>query len=178
MDRRQPTTAADIVNSYSQAKLADIFYTYGGEKNSRRLAAAVIEARNKKPLTTTGQLTEVVTAVTNPRYVNKTLSRVFQSLRLVVNDEVSQLENGLTAAADLLSVGGRLVVITYHSLEDRIVKNCMRDRARSRASKPGGIDDIPADLRILTKKPQLPSATEIAENSRARSAKLRVAEKC
>jgi len=167
MDRQSALTAADVVNGYPAEKLARIFFELGEEKNSRKIAAAIVEARRRRPLETTRELAEVVTAVTNPRWVNKTLSRVFQAIRLEVNEEIGQLKAGLEATPELLESGGRLVVIAYHSLEDRIVKNFIRDRAGK---------DSPV-FRILTKKPVVPSSTEIKSNPRARSAKMRVAEK-
>jgi len=172
MDRRDPVTAADIVNTSSREKLADILFEYGEEKNARRIASAITGARRKKPLATTGDLAAVITSVTNPRYVNKTLSRCFQAIRIAVNDELRQLQAGLTAACDVLNPHGRLVVISYHSLEDRIVKNFIRDK------KKGAKDDSPRPgLRPLTKKPVTASPEEIENNPRARSAKLRAAEK-
>ncbi len=172
MDRRDRVTAADIVNTASTKELAAILFEYGGEKNARRIAAAVVEARDRKRLETTGDLAAVIESVTNPRYVNKTLSRCFQGIRIAVNDELSQLQSGLAAAFDLLGAHGRLVVISYHSLEDRIVKKFIRERKRSAndASREPG-------LRPLSKKPVTPTPEEIADNPRARSAKLRAAEK-
>ena len=120
-------------------------------------------------MTTTDQLAAVVASVTNPRWVNKTLSRVMQALRIVVNYELDQLRRGLDAAHELLAQSGRLVVISYHSLEDRIVKRFFRDHAAPISSAP--------TLRIITKKPVTPSAAETAANPRARSAKLRAAER-
>jgi len=167
MDRQSALTAADGVNGYPAEKLARIFFELGEEKNSRKIAAAIVEARGRRPLETTRELAEVVTAVTNPRWANKTLSRIFQANRLEGNDEIGQLKTGQEATPELLESGGRLVVIAYHSIEDRIVKNFIRDRAGK---------DSPI-FRILTKKPVTPSSSEINSNPRARSAKMRVAEK-
>jgi 16S rRNA (cytosine1402-N4)-methyltransferase len=177
MDRRTEMTAADVVNNYSAEKLARIFFELGEEKNSRKIAAAIVAAR-RRPLTTTSELASVIGSVTNPRWINKTLSRVFQAIRLVVNDEMGQLQRGLAASVDLLETGGRLVVIAYHSLEDRIVKNYFRERSVSIAATPGepGRGQSPA-LRLITKKPLIAAASEIRENPRARSARMRVAEK-
>jgi 16S rRNA (cytosine1402-N4)-methyltransferase len=177
MDRRTEMTAADVVNNYSAEKLARIFFELGEEKNSRKIAAAIVAAR-RRPLTTTAELASVIGSVTNPRWINKTLSRVFQAIRLVVNDEMGQLQRGLAASVDLLETGGRLVVIAYHSLEDRIVKNYFRERSVSIAATPGepGRGQSPS-LRLITKKPLIAAASEIREYPRARSARMRVAEK-
>jgi 16S rRNA (cytosine1402-N4)-methyltransferase len=168
MDRRGSLTAVDVVNSYGADRLAQILYEYGEERNSRAIARAVVSARQRRTVATTLDLTEIITTVTNPRFLNKTLSRVFQALRIEVNDELNQLQRGLAAAIDLLCAGGRVVVISYHSLEDRLVKQMLR----------AGAKEDPARLRVLTRKPILPLAAEVAENPRARSAKLRAAEKC
>ncbi len=171
MDRRAGKTAADIINESSAEELARIFFEYGEERNSRKIARAIVDARRRSPLTTTDELAAVIASVTNPRFLNKTLSRTYQAIRLVVNDELEQLRDGLAAACDLLDDGGRLVVISYHSLEDRIVKNFIRDK------KVRGADDAAHGLRPLTKKPVTASEEEIGMNPRARSAKLRAAEK-
>jgi 16S rRNA (cytosine1402-N4)-methyltransferase len=171
MDRRAPITAADVINDSSADRLARIFFEYGGEKNARKIARAVVEARRQKPLATTDELAAVIASVTNPRYLNKTLSRTYQAIRLVVNDELNQLSAGLAAAYDLLDEFGRLVVISYHSLEDRIVKNFIRDK------KPRTTGETAHGLRPLTRKPVTASDDEIRMNPRAHSARLRAAEK-
>lgn len=170
MDRRATLTAADIVNRYPAEKLAQIFFEFGEEKNSRKIAAAIVTARKKGPLRTTAELAGVISLITNPRWINKTLSRVFQAIRLVVNDEINQLQGGLRAALELLDRQGRMVIISYHSLEDRIVKNFIRDHAR-------GKEEASPSLRAITKKPIMATAGEIKANPRARSARMRVAEK-
>lgn len=164
MDRQTNLTGDRIINKYSQKELARIFFEYGGERNSRKIASAILTRRQKSKFTGTKQLVETIQTVTNPRFLNKTLSRVFQSIRIVVNDELTQLTEGLLAAIEVLAPGGRLVVISYHSLEDGLVKNIFRDRKNK-------------ELSILTKKPLGPTEAECHENSRARSAKMRVAEK-
>jgi len=171
MDRRTGKTAADIINESSAEELARIFYEYGEERNSRRIARAIVDARRRAPLTTTDELATVIASVTNPRYLNKTLSRTYQAIRLVVNDELNQLHDGLAAAYELLDDAGRLVVISYHSLEDRVVKNFIRDNKISAAREAAH------GLKPLTKKPVTASEEEIRMNPRARSAKLRAAEK-
>jgi 16S rRNA (cytosine1402-N4)-methyltransferase len=179
MNRESAITAAEIINQYSAAQLAEIIFKYGEERNSRRIAAAIVNSRQKKELTTTFELAAVVRSVTNPRYVNKTLSRVFQGIRIFLNDEIVQLHQGLKAALDLLCQSGRLVVISYHSIEDRIVKNVFREQAKNPHQAPDEKNDKAkiSAIRILTKKPITPSPREIKSNPRARSAKMRVAER-
>jgi 16S rRNA (cytosine1402-N4)-methyltransferase len=168
MDRQGGLTAAEVVNTYPSDRLAQILFEYGEERNSRAIARAIATARQRRAIATTADLTGVIKTVTNPRFLNKTLSRVFQALRIEVNDELGQLRRGLAAAIDLLYAGGRVVVISYHSLEDRLVKQTLR----------AGATADPSRLRILTRKPLLPTDAEVADNPRARSAKLRAAEKC
>jgi 16S rRNA (cytosine1402-N4)-methyltransferase len=178
MDRRGSLTAAEIINKYPAEKLARIFFEFGEEKNSRKIASAIVTARKKAPLTSTAELAGVISSITNPRWINKTLSRVFQAIRLVVNDEINQLKDGLEAAVDLLGPQGRIVVIAYHSLEDRIVKNFIRDNARGKfVASIGAAEESGPVLRAITKKPIMAAAEEINENPRARSARMRVAEK-
>lgn len=179
MDRQSALTAADLVDSCTEVELARILFEWGGERNSRKIAAAIIAARQKEPIRTTARLAAIISAVTNPRFLNKTLSRCFQAIRIAVNDEIGQLESGLAGAFDILEPGGRLVVISYHSLEDGIVKNFFRDKTQTTAhNKYKAPKDLAASgLRLLTKKPLTPSPAEISSNSRARSAKLRAAEK-
>lgn len=183
MDNAKGDTAADIVNQRDEKELADIFYLYGEERHSRRVAKAVVKAR---PLHTTKELADLIEAAI-PKSKDKThpAARCFQALRIVVNDELGELERGLEAAAKLLKKGGRLVVITFHSLEDRIVKNFIAEQSGQTKGvsrfKPILIDD-PANqniavLRRVTKKPIIPADLEVKSNPRARSAKMRVAEK-
>ena len=178
MDDSGGVTAGHIINSYPTESLSKIFYELGEEKNSRKIAAAIVLARDKNEIIRTGQLTEIIKSVTNPRYLNKTFSRVFQALRIEVNDELNQLRKGLDAAADLLSSGGRLVVISYHSLEDRIVKWFFRAGAgKIDQTFPASNRSAEPTLKILTKKPITAGKNEQALNRRSRSAKMRVAEK-
>jgi len=167
MDRHETLTAAEIVNGYDEARLSRILFELGEERNSRKIAAAIVSRRRKKTITTTRELAEVICSVTNPRWHNKTLARVFQALRLEVNRELELLESALEEAAEVLAPEGRLVVISYHSLEDRRVKNFLRGRASG---------DCP-DMKIITKKPVVPEKEEVKINPRARSAKMRVGEK-
>ncbi len=162
MDPDGDLTAEEIVNRFSEAELARIFHEYGEERRSRQVAKAIVEARRKRKIRTTAELVDVVKPVaTRGRLHPATL--VFQALRIVVNDELGQLEKGLKAGIDLLCEGGRIAAISFHSLEDRIVKNRFRDEKKR--------------LKILTKKPVGPSAEEMRANPRSRSAKLRAAEK-
>ncbi len=176
-DRRTGTSAKDVLNKYSREELYRVFSQYGQISGSNRLAGAVIEAR---PLNATSDLRKVVVNLFGSRKIASNLSKVFQAIRIEVNDELSQLENGLESAHELLVEGGRMVVISYHSLEDRIVKRFMEDKASKCICPP----DMPvcrcgkkATLKIITKKAIKPDTEEIALNSRARSAIMRVAER-
>ncbi|MFA5595848.1 MAG: 16S rRNA (cytosine(1402)-N(4))-methyltransferase RsmH [Trueperaceae bacterium] len=159
----QAESAADVVNEYGADELAAIIYRYGEERHSRRVARNIVEARQKAPITTTGRLAEVVASAYpgGPRREHPA-RRTFQALRIHVNDELGALQEGLEAAARLLEPGGRLAVLSYHSLEDRIVKQYLRESPR---------------LTPITKKPLEATETETAINPRARSAKLRVGER-
>jgi 16S rRNA (cytosine1402-N4)-methyltransferase len=183
MDRRQATTAATLVNRASAEELARIFWELGGERDSRRFARAIAQERERGRFETTRQLAELIERLA-PRRGRKThpATKVFQSIRIAVNDEVSSLQQGLVVALNLLKSGGRLAVITFHSLEDRIVKDFGRARARDYAF-PGGLD-IPdlrepraPELKWVQRKAIKPSEAEMAANPRSRSAQLRVMEK-
>ena len=171
MDREGEVTAEFVVNTYAVDRLTRILFEFGEERQAARMARAIAAVRVKRPLATTADLARVIATVANPRYLNRTLSRVFQAIRIEVNDELNQLRRGLEAAVALLEPGGRLVVIAYHSLEDRIVKQMFRDLS----GRP--VPNVAAPLRLITKKPITPSAREVDDNPRARSAKMRVAEK-
>lgn len=179
MDNQSGRSAADLVNEESPETLADIFYRYGEERHSRRVARAVVAGR---PITTTRQLAKIIEdAMPKSREKNHPATRCFQALRIAVNDELGELERGLAAAENLLKDGGRLVVVTFHSLEDRIVKQFMQERsgrtgAVSRFAPPAANQNA-AMFRLITSKPIVPSDQEIKRNPRARSAKLRVVEK-
>jgi 16S rRNA (cytosine1402-N4)-methyltransferase len=164
-------TAADLLNTLPEAGLERVFRTYGEEPRARRLAAVIVRRRQRAPLTRTGDLVAAVIQALGPqRGRTHPATLAFQALRIAVNDELGALEEGLAAAVHLLKPGGRLAVISFHSLEDRIVKWRFREW-----SQPN--DNDPALVRILTRKPVVPSEEEIAMNPRARSAKLRVAER-
>ncbi|HVV27618.1 MAG TPA: 16S rRNA (cytosine(1402)-N(4))-methyltransferase RsmH [Rhizomicrobium sp.] len=172
----QGESAADVVNTASERTLADIIARHGEEHNARRIARAIIAAR---PVTGTAQLARIVTEAQGPaalRHAIHPATRTFQALRIHVNDELGELERGLEAALDILRPQGRLVVVSFHSLEDRIVKRFLGERstAAPRASRhaPAAATAKPV-FRLLTSRPRTPSAEEIAANPRARSAKLR-----
>jgi len=163
-------TAADLVNDLPERELANIIYRYGEERWGSRIARFIVEARRRRPITSTAELVEIIKAAI-PAGARRTgphpAKRTFQALRIAVNDELGALKEGLGQAVTVLRPGGRLAVISFHSLEDRLVKETFRELGE----KGSGI------LRTVTKKPVLPRAEEIAANPRARSAKLRVVEK-
>jgi 16S rRNA (cytosine1402-N4)-methyltransferase len=178
----QGTTAADLVNTLTEAALADIIFLYGEERFSRRIARAVLAAREAAPIQRTGELAAIVRKVVpaQPGGIDPA-TRTFQALRIAVNDELGELERGLSAAERLLAPGGRLAVISFHSLEDRRVKDFLRRRssANPRGSRhlPPATREPAASFRILTKKPIRPGEAELARNPRARSARKRAAER-
>jgi 16S rRNA (cytosine1402-N4)-methyltransferase len=180
MDKSKVVSAADIINSFSEEDLADIFFQYGEERNSRRLAREICRKRNEAGIETTSQLTEIIKRVIPFKNQNKTLSRIFQSLRIYVNDELGVLKTFLDKSVGLLKKGGRIVVISYHSLEDRIVKETFKYEMLDcicPKEYPVCQCDKERRLNILTRKPVVPSPEEIAVNPRSRSAKLRAAER-
>ncbi len=170
MNREAKTTAADLVNNLSEKELSEIIYRYGEERWARRIASFIVTKRKKAPVTTTAQLVEIVKAAI-PARARRTgphpARRTFMALRMAVNDELAAVEEGLRAGIPLLKPGGRVVAISFHSLEDRIVKGVFREHAAPSQNV----------LRILTKKPLVPNNEEINVNPRSRSAKLRAAEK-
>jgi 16S rRNA (cytosine1402-N4)-methyltransferase len=168
-DRTSGTTSAELLNERSEAELADIFYYFGEERRSRRLARVIVEWRQERPFVSTSDLVAAVESAFGPRRGRiHPATRVFQALRIAVNDELDALRAGLEGAARTLEIGGRLAVISFHSLEDRIVKQFIRAREAS-GQEPR--------LRPLSRKPVVASAAERATNPRSRSAKLRIAER-
>jgi 16S rRNA (cytosine1402-N4)-methyltransferase len=162
MDQRQSLTAADVINEWDEAELADIFFKYGEERLSRRIAKRIVE---KRPMHTTTELAEAIANCVPPKYRYGRIhpaTRVFQALRIVVNDELQSLETFLEKAPNALVPGGRIAIISFHSLEDRLVKHGLRNSPL---------------LKVLTKKPIIATEEEIANNPRSRSAKLRIAER-
>jgi 16S rRNA (cytosine1402-N4)-methyltransferase len=183
MDDRQTLTAADLVNGESAEILADIFWKYGGERESRRFARAMVHDRVRRKFMTTRQLAELIERIA-PRGGKKAhpATKVFQALRIAVNDEIGFLKRGLSGAVKILKPGGRLAVITFHSLEDRVVKEFGRERTRDYMFS--GEVDVPElrtpvvpELKWVSRKAILPDEVELRENPRARSAQLRVLEK-
>lgn len=177
MNKRAGKTAADIVNTYEEERLADVFYLYGELKNSRKLAATLAKARTQKQIVTIGDFLDVVKPLFGREREKKELAKVFQALRIEVNQEMEALKEMLYAATQALKPGGRLVVITYHSLEDRIVKNLMKTGNVEGKAEKDFYGNIQTPFRLINNKVIVPSSEEIARNPRSRSAKLRIAEK-
>jgi 16S rRNA (cytosine1402-N4)-methyltransferase len=177
MDQNNPVSAADIVNSYSVEDLSKIFVTYGELRNAYRMALSIVEARAIKPITTTTDLKQAVKKQLPFGKENKYLAQLFQALRIEVNQEMQALETLLQQACDVLRPGGRLVVISYHSLEDRMVKNFMKSGKLSGEAEKDFFGNNLSPFQLITRKAIVPDAAEIERNSRARSAHLRIAEK-
>ena len=178
MNREGGKTAADIVNGDSQEQLADIFYLYGELRQSRRIAAAIVKARTQKPILTTQDFLQVVDPLFRREKEKKDMARLFQALRIEVNHEMAALSEMLTSATKLLAAGGRLSVITYHSLEDRMVKNVMKTgNVNGKAEEDPVYGRKPSPYRLVNNKVIVPSEEETERNPRSRSAKLRIAEK-
>jgi 16S rRNA (cytosine1402-N4)-methyltransferase len=183
MDRHARLNAADLVNTLSQSELADIIRRYGEENWSSRIAAFIVDRRATQRIETTGQLVDVIKAAIPAaarREGPHPARRTFQALRIAVNDEMGVLTRALDAAIDVLTPGGRVVAISFHSLEDRCVKETFVNAARGCVCPPSFpvcVCGKTPRVKVLTKKPVLPSPDEVAENPRARSAKLRAAER-
>ena len=183
MDRRQKMTARDIVNDYEERELYRVIRDYGEDKFAKNIAKHIVAARQKAPIETTGQLTEIIRASIPMKFQKKSghpAKRTFQAIRIELNQELEVLKNSLDAMIDLLNPGGRLCIITFHSLEDRIVKSAFR-KNENPCTCPS---DFPVCVcgkiskgSIITRKPILPSKEEMEENSRAKSAKLRIFER-
>lgn len=177
LNSSQGQNAADLVNHLPETELADLLWRYGEERHSRRIARAIVAGR---PLTTTGQLADLVVQTVGRREKIHPATRTFQALRIAVNDELEALDQALPQARDLLRPGGRLAVIAFHSLEDRLVKRFYQRESRDCLCPPEVLVCVcehQATLRVLTSKPVRPTADEIARNPRSRSARLRVAER-
>jgi 16S rRNA (cytosine1402-N4)-methyltransferase len=177
LDTRRPTSAHEVINGYSGEKIEEILREYGEEHAARRIARAIVRAR---PVSSAGELNLLVERCVGGRFLTKSLARVYQAIRIEVNGELESLHGVLDAVPDILSPGGRCVVISYHSLEDRIVKESFRREAADRIpSETKLMPDQPRvpRLRVLTRKPVTATAEEIQRNGRARSAKLRAAER-
>lgn len=177
MNRNAARSAAWYVNNWNEEQLADAFYLYGELKNARRFATAIIKARNEAPIETVEALLAAVNPLINPKKEKKELAQVFQALRIVVNGEIKALSAFLQQSLKVLKPGGRLVIITYHSLEDRLVKNFMRAGNLEGKVEQDFYGRRMSPLKLLTSKPIVASEEEVERNPRARSAKLRIAEK-
>ena len=177
MNKCSSKTAADIVNNYAEEALADIFYLYGELKNSRKIASLLVKARQEKKIETTGDFIAVVEPLFKREREKKDLAKLFQALRIEVNGEMSALKELLTSVVDILKPGGRLSVITYHSLEDRIVKNIMKAGNIEGKIEQDFFGRINTPFKLINNKVIVPTDEEQEQNPRSRSAKLRIAEK-
>ena len=177
MNKRAGTTATEILNNYSEEQLADIFYIYGELKNARKIAAIIAKTRNDKKIETTGDLMSATEKLFQREREKKEMAKMFQALRIEVNHEMDALKEMLNGAKDMLCEGGRLSVITYHSLEDRIVKNMMKAGNVEGKINQDFFGRIETPFRLVNNKVIVPSDEEQLQNPRSRSAKLRIAEK-
>lgn len=183
MDQEAELSAYDVVNDYSYHELVKIFFRYGEEKFSKQVAREIERVRAKAPIETTGELVEIIKAVIPAparRKGGHPAKRIFQAIRIAVNDELGVVEESLEQAISLLNKNGRISVITFHSLEDRIVKSMFKEYSTMQDLPPGlpvVPEEFQPELKVITRKPILPGETELAENNRSRSAKLRIAEK-
>lgn len=177
MNKRAGLTAADVVNTYAEERLAAIFYLYGELKNSRKLASVIVKARTNGQVKTIGEFLEIVKPLFGREREKKELAKVFQALRIEVNQEMEALKEMLTAATEALKPGGRLVVITYHSLEDRMVKNIMKTGNVEGKTTQDFFGNLQTPFKLVNNKVIVPDEEEIERNPRSRSAKLRIAEK-
>ena len=177
MNKRAGHTAAELVNTLSEEKLADIFYLYGELKNSRKLASAIVKARASKRIETIGDFLDIVKPMFGREREKKELAKVFQALRIEVNQEMEALREMLESVIRVLKPGGRLVIITYHSLEDRMVKNIMKTGNVEGRAEQDFFGRTQAPLRPVNNRVVTPEEEELKRNPRSRSAKLRIAEK-
>lgn len=178
MNAQQKLAARDVINTYPEEKLKNIFSQYGEVDNAGKVASQIVTARKSHPIETTKQLIESIDRYIDKRFPAKYLSKIFQALRIEVNDEINALKEFLEQSADVLTKSGRLAVISYHSLEDRLVKNFLRTgKTEGELEKDiyGNVMNVP--FNSLTKKPVIPSEEEISRNPRARSARIRIAER-
>ncbi|MDX9725745.1 MAG: 16S rRNA (cytosine(1402)-N(4))-methyltransferase RsmH [Bacteroidales bacterium] len=177
MNRKGPVTAASLLKNLGEAELAKLFYDYGELLNARRIARELVAARSEKPLTRVSDIIGAIGKIAPPRQENKFYARVFQALRIAVNHEIEYLKEMLGQSLEVLSKDGRLVVITYHSLEDRVVKNFMRTGNFEGEEKKDFYGNLITPFRTINRKGTVPNDMEIELNRRARSARLRIAEK-
>ena len=177
MNRNSSLTARDILNTYTEERLADIFFLFGEMKNSRRVASEIVKARASRPFATTDDFLKVVSKFIKPTQEKKELAQLFQALRIEVNNEIDVLKSMLSQSLKVLKPGGRIAVLTYHSLEDRIVKNYFKTGNISGKVEKDFFGRIDTPFRLVNNKVIVPSDEEIERNPRSRSAKLRIAEK-
>jgi len=177
MNKSGKLTAAQLLNSLEESDLADIFYNFGELQNSRRIAKEIVIARNFRPLESVNDMIDAIGKLAPFRQEHKFYARVFQALRIAVNHEIDYLQEMLLQALDMLNPGGRLVAITYHSLEDRVVKNFMKSGNFEGDEKKDFYGNVETPWKIINRKGTTPGDEEIAANNRARSARLRIAEK-
>ncbi len=177
MNQRAGMTAADVVNTYEEERLADVLYLYGELKQSRKIAAAIVKARQERPIETVEDLMDVSKSFFRNEREKKDMAKLFQALRIEVNHEMDALKEMLRSATEMLRPGGRLVVITYHSLEDRIVKNLMKTGNVEGKEDKDFFGKVNTPFRLVNRQVIVPSDEEQARNPRSRSAKLRIAEK-
>jgi 16S rRNA (cytosine1402-N4)-methyltransferase len=177
MNKKSTLSAEQIINSYPEEKLANLFYNYGELNNSRKLASAIVKARSQNKITTINELLEILQPFFRFEREKKDLAKAFQAIRIEVNNEMGTLKELLNQIPDLLNPGGRLAVITYHSLEDRLVKNFIRSGNMEGKIEKDFYGNVQTPLKAINNKPIIPTDEEVTTNPRARSAKLRVAEK-
>ncbi len=177
MNQSSLISAKHVINEYCEKDLSNIFFQYGELKNSKIVAKRIVESRKDKPILTTNDLVRVVSGLSHPKNKNKFLARVFQSIRIEVNDEISALKEMLNCAVDLLDLGGRIVVLSYHSLEDRLVKNLFKKGNLEGNICKDFFGNSDLKLKEINKKVIVANNQEISRNSRARSVRLRIAEK-
>ena len=177
MNKRAGLTAADVLNTYDEERLADLFYLYGELKNSRKLASVIVKSRASRQIKTIGEFLEIIKPLFGREREKKELAKVFQALRIEVNQEMEALKEMLLAATEALKPGGRLVVITYHSLEDRMVKNIMKTGNVEGKATQDFFGNLQTPFKLVNNKVIVPNEEEIERNPRSRSAKLRIAEK-
>ena len=177
MNRKSGLRASDLLRTYDEEQMASVFYRYGELDNSRKIARAVVKARQTKPVVTVKDLSEAVESLVPFNQENKFYAKLFQSLRIEVNREMDALTDMLTQALQILKPGGRMVVITYHSLEDRLVKNFIRTGNFDGTAEKDFYGNLLVPFRAINRKVIVPSEDEVAKNNRARSARMRIAEK-
>ena len=177
MNRKSENDARKVIATYDEERLADILYLYGELKSSRKIASAIVKARAKNPINTTGDLLEVIKPFIKPTQEKKELAQVFQALRIEVNNEIDVLKSLLQQSIKVLKPGGRLVILTYHSLEDRLVKNFLKSGNIEGKVEKDFFGKVNSPFRLINNKVFVASDVEVERNPRARSAKLRIAEK-